>query len=753
MEDQEIQALREKYGITPQAQQKPNVQATLDEFDQLVKPNSIINNPRQPQTTLEKIDPLVNLAQAGIGAAKGVASTIASVPKAVGEVGQALYEAGPQKQSAESQKTLSDSSYSLQKYIKEKNIQPSDPRYEKYQSIIKSNQDLAKEIQGEEEAGRAGIDVMASAQETFKPANTAQSIGFYGEKLAEFMTPSKLVTGVNKAVNAGVSGSNLVKNADKIILAAKEAGVAIPQGARLTKALSELTKVGLHTVPEATSAYLVSRAQGADHDEALSNAKWAGAISGTIGTVSLGASQAGESFKNAARKLYQSALKPSMAKGAPPAKDIVETGLKEGIRLSNYGLERTAQTIDALEESLGKVIDDAANATQPLVPRVAQTVDNHMKSAGQVYDSFTKGTRASKETVQSLFERAKTNIVDQLVKYGEKTAAGKVKGIDVSKYSSLDDLKNAITSSIQKGGTIKTSSLKSYIDSAKDVLGETVDVGGSQKAVETIDDMFNSFVRKYGDDIPVEIAQKLKTNTYQVLKNSYGELANGTREGMKQLVRGLKEGIVEVAPQAGEINGRLKALYQFDEALTRASTRVKNADLLGLGTKILASSDNKIVQIASAVNQFLGAPVSKSGGAVYLYKIGNLLKGLSAGEATEFASSQTGKKILERLTGKTLTELAPEERALAKQITAYLDDPSIGLSIKEIKKIPFDDMTQMSDITDYVAGSYKPGSKEAQKLELDATRLWEKYLPDKKMPKSLQGVANEFARQLEMRGF
>ena len=69
------------------------------------------------------------------------------------------------------------------------------------------------------------------------------------------------------------------------------------------------------------------------------------------------------------------------------------------------------------------------------------------------------------------------------------------------------------------------------------------------------------------------------------------------------------------------------------------------------------------------------------------------------------------------------------------------------------EKIHPDDLATMSDFTDYVAGSYKPSAAEANRLELDASRLWEHYFPNKAMPKSTQAIANEFGRVLEKHNF
>lgn len=76
----------------------------------------------------------------------------------------------------------------------------------------------------------------------------------------------------------------------------------------------------------------------------------------------------------------------------------------------------------------------------------------------------------------------------------------------------------------------------------------------------------------------------------------------------------------------------------------------------------------------------------------------------------------------------------------------------VKLPLKE--KIPADDLATMSDFTDMLAGSYRPSASEAHNLEIAAKRLWTRYLgSEEKMPKTLQGIANDFGRALEASNF
>ena len=549
------------------------------------------NRVRNVQTGFGTIGDAVDLA---IGAVKGAGETLATPGKKIGEIAETI---GARKIATASEKGIKELSGQIQAMFQQlESLSKDDPGRDILLENIRGTNEAIAKIGGQTLQAEQDIGKQTEEQfEFLKPEGTAQKIGFGAEKLAEFIAPGKYIIAANKVANTAVEGTKLVSGARKTIAAAKAAGEAIPLSARLVSGGAELTKIGLHTIPEAVSAYGVSMAQGATHEEALDNAKWAAAIVGGIGLAGKGAETAGNLFKKAARRLYQSALKPSTATGAPAAKDLVETGLNEAIFLTGGGVERTAAKIDDLETALG----------------------------------------------------------------------------------------NAITKAGKKGAFVETATLKPYIDDAKNILGETVDVKGSRQAKNIIDTMYRNFVKKYGKKVPIELAQELKTNTYQVLKNSYGELANATKEGMKQLTRGLKEGIVDAAPIVGDINVRLRSLYQFDEALGKAAGRAKNLNLLGIGQKILLTG-GPLSKFFAVIGSIFGT-AGKSITAIGLNKIGNAIKKLAPEEVGKLAASPEGKAIIARLTGVSVEKLTPAEKTLAKNITDYLNNPKIGLSIEDVK--------------------------------------------------------------------
>ena len=259
----------------------------------------------------------------------------------------------------------------------------------------------------------------------------------------------------------------------------------------------------------------------------------------------------GESLINRARKLYQSALKPSTTLSGTERLKVIDTGLKEGITLTRGGIEKTANLIEDLESQLGKGIDKAAG----------------------------------------IIRNGKGEIVSR-------------------------------TGEIAK---IPLSFIKPYIDDVKKFFENTADVAYSQKSIQKLDRMYEDLVKKYGDNIDVDVAQEVKTNTYRLLKNHYDKLSAPAIEGSKQIARGMKEGIVKVAPIVEDINKRLGDLYNFEHQLERAGGRVGNLNVISLGSKVLATAGGKVGAGLAIANELFGNAVVKSWSAVKINKIGQFL--------------------------------------------------------------------------------------------------------------------------------
>lgn len=288
------------------------------------------------------------------------------------------------------------------------------------------------------------------------------------------------------------------------------------------------------------------------------------------GPMAVGVIKSGPALIKNATNIYLKALKPSVTLPMAERVALAKTGLKEGLAVSEQGVEKMVETISNLESKIGNAISNA------------------------------------------------------------------------------------------KGSKITTDLLKPFVNEAKRFLGEVVDVKESKKAIKEIDNIFSSFKKRYGNSVDIELAQKLKTNTYKWLQNYYEKLSSPTVEASKQLARGLKEEILKKAPEVGDINKRLTNLYSFEEILNKAASRVQNANIISLGSKVL-STKNGGGGILAAANELFG-PVGKSYFSIVENKLGNILTKLTPEEVGVIKKLIDAGRVAEvGLVGKTANVIGGQD--------------------------------------------------------------------------------------------
>lgn len=193
----------------------------------------------------------------------------------------------------------------------------------------------------------------------------------------------------------------------------------------------------------------------------------------------------------------------------------------------------------------------------------------------------------------------------------------------------IDDLEATLDDAIKAGQAagkkIKTSGLTAYLDDIKAFFSNYVDVGKAKDYVAKVDDLGTEFIKEYGDEIPIEKAQKIKVASGKILRKFYGEMSGAEVEGSKQIVRYLKDQVLESAPLVGDINKRLKALYEFDKVLARASNRIRNLNLLGLSSRIGAAAGGVQGGILGGLIDALGKPGLQSAAAIGFKKLPGLV--------------------------------------------------------------------------------------------------------------------------------
>lgn len=168
-----------------------------------------------------------------------------------------------------------------------------------------------------------------------------------------------------------------------------------------------------------------------------------------------------------------------------------------------------------------------------------------------------------------------------------------------------------------------------------------------------------------------------------------------------------------------------------------------------------------ILKLPPATNKSpipLGAPKDISAKAPYAAKAGYpLARDPKTGKVMKtFTSQLQSEKPLERsqpqakapATIKTSNAIGDKPTPKTTNVKRTL---SSGFA-KIPSKIPQEAQRIMSDLTDYVANSYKPDAATATKLEQDAADIFDKYIGGK-APLTLKGLANKFGRVLEKNNF
>jgi hypothetical protein len=140
-------------------------------------------------------------------------------------------------------------------------------------------------------------------------------------------------------------------------------------------------------------------------------------------------------------------------------------------------------------------------------------------------------------------------------------------------------------------------------------------------------DIETQFEQFHGKHIPLDQAQQIKINTYQLIKDSYGEMASAKIEGLKQVARGLKDQISAVFPEISGLNEKQSQLLGLGDALDRAGWRMENRQMMGIGSPMAATAGHALAGGPGGLAAFTGKlllddPTLKSKLAIALSQAG-----------------------------------------------------------------------------------------------------------------------------------
>jgi hypothetical protein len=297
-----------------------------------------------------------------------------------------------------------------------------------------------------------------------------------------------------------------------------------------------------------------------------------------------------------AQRLYQSALKPSTTLSPEERAAIIQTGLKEGIPVSESGLNQVEQRIAEVNQQIADKIKSGAQAGATVDPtKVASRIDQAKK-----------------------------------------------KFITVNPEADLAALDNS-----------KAEFLRQHTPPTPQAPPQPPPsglLGPNGKPIPPPPPPPQA-PPPTPQPIPLDEAQRLKQATYRKLKDSsFGEQTGAQKEGQKALARGLKEEIVSAFPELGQLNARDSALIKLNEELERFVGRSGNRELLGgIGTPLAAIAGEAATGsvggavAAGALRAALGNPAIKSRLAIALSKPASKVGGAVASSVP--AAARTGSRV------------------------------------------------------------------------------------------------------------
>ncbi len=224
------------------------------------------------------------------------------------------------------------------------------------------------------------------------------------------------------------------------------------------------------------------------------------------------------------------------------------------------------------------------------------------------------GSKGVKLGAEQLAEQGAEGLAGRLVKSAFritendlKKSPTLIKDFLVERFSGLSKR------SIAGAADTAVNSLESQLDNVINTTakeGRKINANEVVKATEGLVDFYkNSAFPEYADvvknkvaefvkrgEIPVDVAQEFKKNTYQILKKSYGKLASADTETAKQINRGIKEELEKAIPEFGiaDINKKISVFAKARDLMERQINKTGPNELLPLKDLAITGATHQI---------------------------------------------------------------------------------------------------------------------------------------------------------------
>lgn len=396
---------------------KEQVQAVVNDF------TSKYGN-EQPTEPQESYNPVKEAAQPFIGIAKGVGSTLFTVPQSIARITDAVTHALEGGKLDESMANLAKVTTAL---IHKANTLPdTDPNKKHLMDLAQENVKQIETLRGGQTERDQKLSSLNQTPDILKPKTTGQKIGYVAEKAGEFLAPGSAITKGEKALQATTESATRAGKVTPFV----EKAINVAGGAAL----------------EGAGAATVNEAQTGDTKGSLKTGLIAGAVSVPFKIFGQLKEPVANALQSSAEKKSAQALGATTKADKQLSDKIVPELLKRRVTFATRGglLQKMQSSLDdvgnQLEDAYAALPQDTKVDVSPVIKRLEDFKDTFITTGagGQRVVVDPAGYKAAQEL--------QTTII-QLAQNPEKL----VTNSDVS-LTSLREARQILDKSIAKTG-------------------------------------------------------------------------------------------------------------------------------------------------------------------------------------------------------------------------------------------------------------------------------------------------------------
>ena len=237
----------------------------------------------------------------------------------------------------------------------------------------------------------------------------------------------------------------------------------------------------------------------------------------------------------------------------------------------------TGALIDPESAGFGAAVQGGLAAGSPLLATLLNRGANKLMMSAIKPAKNELKSGAGQKAVQTMLEEGVNPTLHRTI-FG--------RGLDTLEEK-IGDLNNQISTIIaNSNGKVSKSHVVSYLDDLLNKAKYSLAPESDMAAVQAVKDQFIAHPLATMENIPVQLAQKLKQGTYKSIgTKNFNEIGGYTKEALRSGAKGLKEGIAAAEPSVSALNAKEGDLINaLDVAESRAYQALKNnpAGIAGL---------------------------------------------------------------------------------------------------------------------------------------------------------------------------